>query len=61
MPDPHVVKEAHRKGQRAAMRVRVCPKCKRGNALSRNLVNANPAPGEVTVYCRFCDYVRVRP
>ena len=52
---------AARRGQKAAMKVRVCPKCQRGNALSRALCDANPRPGEVTVYCRFCDYVRLRP
>ena len=49
-----------RKGQRRAVAVRKCPKCLRGNALSR-VGCADAMPGEVTVYCRFCNYARIRP
>jgi hypothetical protein len=48
-------KEAARRGQAKAMKGRRCPKCGRGNALTR--ANAGP---EVSANCRYCDYVRLR-
>lgn len=41
-----------RKGQKRAMEGRRCPKCGRGNALTRDR-----AEGWVGRHCRYCDYV----
>jgi hypothetical protein len=46
------------KAQRAAMSVRTCPACERGNALTSV---EDAAPGEVSSYCRYCKWARIRP
>lgn len=40
-----------RKGQKRAMEHRKCPKCGRGNALTRD-----KTPGWIGRHCRYCDY-----
>ena len=46
-------REGQRKGQKAAMAGRRCPKCGRGNALRRT-----DSPGWIGKSCRYCDYDR---
>lgn len=41
-----------RKGQKRAMEHRKCPKCGRGNALTKD----NNGDGWIGRHCRYCDY-----
>jgi ribosomal protein L37AE/L43A len=49
-------REAARDGQKKAMRLRVCPKCRRGNALTRD----DHGDGWIGKHCRYCDYATGR-
>lgn len=48
-----------RNGQNRAMEGRKCPKCGRGNALTKDRwTDSNGRVGWIGKHCRYCDYAR---
>lgn len=44
---------------RANAESRTCPKCGRKGGKVR--LSGDLGPGDITTYCRFCDWVRLKP
>lgn len=55
--DPDWRKKMHQRGQKRAIARRKCPKCGRGNALTRDVwADQNGRIGWLGKHCRYCDY-----
>lgn len=52
-------RESARRGQKRAMEGRKCPRCGRGNALTKDVWrDSNGRIGWMGRHCRYCDYAR---